>query len=101
MAFVYTSKSIEKLERLYSDMTLRQLRIIDYVLNNQGCLMMDVVLATNLPQSVCSRTIRLMLSDAINSKNIGLLLQRDHPTDGRKKQIYPSDLLLEIIHLIE
>ena len=91
MAHFYSSKNIKDLEELYCDMTLRQLRILDYIIENEGCLMMDVVNATQLPQSVCSRTIRLFLEDAVNSKNLGLVVQENHPTDGRKKLLKLSE----------
>ena len=101
MTYIYTSATINALESLYPDMTLRQLRILNYVLNHQGCLMMDVVNFTKLPQSVCSRTIVLMCVNAVNSKNLGLIDQVAHPTDGRKKCLYVTDKFKAMLYCIE
>lgn len=93
MSFHFSAKNLKDLEGVYGEMTVRQLRVLSFVADNPHCLMVDVVRGADLPQSVCSRTIRLFLCDAVNSKNLGLIDQISHPTDGRKN--YFASLSME------
>lgn len=86
MSIVLNFNKLKQLDKIYSDMTVKQLLVLTYIGEHPMCTVNDIVRDLGYAQSAASRAVRIMLDTAsADIDGLGLIQQFLSPTDARKR----------------